>query len=103
MNISKILRKLESVSYTCVSCGHIENISEVECTHCHKIGTVIFDRSKNYPVICRNCRDKGWYVKCSKCKESVYHGAFKTNLVGLTYFVVAALFVATAITVIMTW
>ena len=75
-----------------------ENISELDCAHCHKNGAVTYDKTKGYPVVCLNCRDKGLYVTCTKCKEGVYHGKFKTkNNLPIGFFVVATTFIGVAI------
>ena len=89
----KIFNQLNNVSYTCKTCGHVENLSELECAHCHKKGNVTFDQTKSYPVVCLSCRDKGLYVSCSNCKESVYHGTFKIKSLPLGLFVMPVLLV----------
>ncbi len=91
MKLRELCKKLESVSYCCADCGHEENISELTCAHCHKQGTVTFDKSKNYPVICVSCRDKGLYVKCSQCHASIYFMTFKKNSLPLSAFVISSL------------
>ena len=98
----KIFNQMNSVSYACNTCGHVENLSELECAHCHKKGNVTFDKTKSYPVVCLSCRDKGLYVNCSNCKESVYHGTFKIKSVPLSVIVGAILFIIGVITYILT-
>ena len=100
--LKKIFGQIESVSYTCKHCGHEENISELDCAHCHKKGTVTFDKNKGYPVVCLGCRDKGLYVTCSKCKEAVYHGTFKIkNYLPIVSFVAVTLFVGVTLAFIL--
>lgn len=102
MELKKIFTQLNRISYACKKCGNIENISELECAYCHKKGVVTFDKTKSYPVVCLNCRDKGMYVTCSNCKESVYHGTFKSSSLPIGLFVMTALVVGGVITYIFT-
>ena len=94
MKINKIISKFTSTFYVCVQCGHKEKLSEVTCGHCHKKSGLYLDNSKNYPVICEYCREKGLYVICNKCQEKVYHKALGYDyklLIGLGIMLVVLL------------